>query len=130
MSYWVPWVEPFDGLVVRNDTQQLHAHNAWLDVTFQLGIVGLVVFAALVLSTLTRSWFIALDGGTASWRGDRVLSLLPLLLLTALLVQSLAESRLLLEYGWLLLAYIAFATRRPSNSELSIDREMLAVTRR
>src|SRR5690606_11536414 len=26
VSYWVPWVEPFDGLVIRNDTEQLHAH--------------------------------------------------------------------------------------------------------
>ena len=32
------------------------------------------------------------------------LALLPILLLTALIVQSLAESRLLVEYGWLLLA--------------------------
>ncbi|WP_168220046.1 MULTISPECIES: O-antigen ligase [unclassified Salinibacterium] len=112
VSYWVPWVEPFDGLVVRNDTEQLHAHNAWLDVWLQLGIIGLIVFGALVLSVATRTWFIALDGASATHRGDRTLSLLPILLLTALLVQSLVESRLLLEYGWFLLAYLAFATRR------------------
>ncbi|MBF0673482.1 MAG: O-antigen ligase family protein [Salinibacterium sp.] len=112
VSYWVPWVEPFDGLVIRNDTEQLHAHNAWLDVWLQLGIIGLVVFGTLVLSVATRTWFIALDGASATHRGDRALSLLPILLLAALLVQSLVESRLLLEYGWFLLAYLAFATRR------------------
>jgi exopolysaccharide production protein ExoQ len=114
VSYWVPFVEPFDGLVIRNDTEQLHAHNAWLDVYLQLGVIGLIVFGALVLSVATRTWFIALDGASASRRGDRALALLPILLLTALVVQSFAESRLLLEYGWLLLAYLAFATRRPA----------------
>lgn len=111
VSYWVPWVEPFDGLVIRNGTQQLHAHNAWLDVSLQLGIIGVIVFAALIISTLTRSWFIALDGAGAPHRYTRALSMLPLLLLTALLVQSVAESRILVEYGWLLLAYIAVSTR-------------------
>lgn len=122
ISYWVPWVEPFDDLVVRNGVVQLHAHNAWLDVWMQLGIVGIVVFAALVLSTLTRSWFCAVDaspplaapaypGAVPRSPSDAALSLLPLLLLVALLVQSLAESRLLVEYGWLLLAFIAIKTR-------------------
>lgn len=112
VSYWVPWVEPFDGLVIRNDTEQLHAHNAWLDVQLQLGVLGLIVFGALVLSVAVRAWFIALDGASASSRGQQALAMLPLALLTALLVQSLVESRLLLEYGWLLLAYLAFTTRR------------------
>ncbi|MCW4385011.1 O-antigen ligase family protein [Salinibacterium sp. SYSU T00001] len=112
VSYWIPWVEPFDGLVIRNDTEQLHAHNAWLDAYLQLGVIGVVVLAALVLSVATRAWFIALDGASASRPADRALAMLPLLLVTVLVVQSLVESRLLLEYGWFLLAYLAFATRR------------------
>ncbi|WP_146181327.1 O-antigen ligase family protein [Salinibacterium hongtaonis] len=113
VSYWVPWVEPFDSTIriVRNGTQQLHAHNAWLDVSLQLGVIGVIVFAALIVSTFTRAWFIALDGVGAPRRYTRALSMLPLLLLTALLVQSVAESRILVEYGWLLLAYIAVSTR-------------------
>lgn len=114
ISYWVPWREPFDDLVIRNGVVQLHAHNAWLDVWFQLGVVGLVLFGLLVLTTLGRSWFLAID---RTYRADRtplpypVVALLPLLLLVALLVQSLAESRLLLEYGWFLLVLFSVKTK-------------------
>lgn len=116
ISYWAPWVEPFDGLVVRNGVEQMHAHNAWLDVWLQLGIVGVVVLGILVLFALARSWFIAIDAGPLtdappSPRSDAALSLLPLLLLVALLVQSVAESRLLIEYGWLLLVYVAIRSK-------------------
>jgi hypothetical protein len=45
------------------------------------------------------------------------LALLPILLLAALLVQSLAESRLLVEYGWLLLALLAFKTAQHEPAE-------------
>lgn len=114
VSYWVPWVEPFQSLDSNNGVRQLHAHNAWLDMWLQLGIIGLVVFGALVLSTAVRAWFFATDRpqslpgtpGTYS-----ALPILPLLLLVALLVQSVAESRLLVEYGWLLLIVIAVKTK-------------------
>ncbi len=48
------------------------------------------------------------DGATTRYGA---IELLPLLLLVALLVQSLAESRLLVEYGWTLLVIIAVRTR-------------------
>jgi len=115
VSYWVPWVEPFDGLAVRNGVTYLQAHNAWLDVWLQLGAVGLVVFAALVLSTLWRSWFLAIDRprlGVADTAPYAASALLPLLVMAALLAQSLAESRLLIEYGWLLLVVMAIMTKR------------------
>ena len=62
VGYWVPWVEPFDDLIVIRGVTYLQAHNAWLDVFFQLGVIGLIVFGALVLGTLVRSW---------SWLVDR-----------------------------------------------------------
>jgi exopolysaccharide production protein ExoQ len=134
VGYWTPWAEPFDDLVVRNGVLQLHAHNAWLDVWLQLGILGLIVFGALVLTALVRSWILAterrheLPGRLRAAAGPSelaaaarppftVISLLPLLLLLALLVQSLAESRLLLEYGLFLLVVIAVKTRRADASE-------------
>jgi O-antigen ligase len=115
VSYWVPWVDPFDHLVTRNGVLQLHAHNAWLDVWMQLGIVGLVVFGALVVSTVARAWLTATDRpqATPGKAGKySVVSLLPILLLTALLVQSVAESRLLVEYGLFLLVIVAVKTRQ------------------
>lgn len=115
IGYWQPWVEPFDGLAVRNGVQYLQAHNAWLDVWMQLGIVGLIAFASIVIGAMWRSWFLAVDRPRDE--GGRPLrhsaaSLVPLLLLVALVGQSLAESRILIEGGWLLLIAIAWSTKQ------------------
>jgi len=128
VSYWAPWVEPFDGLAVRKGVQYLQAHNAWLDVWLQLGILGLIVFGALAVSTLWRSWFLAVDRprlGISDTASYSVSSLLPLLLIVALLAQSLAESRILVESGWVLLLVLAIKTKRPSAAQ-----ELLGVGRR
>ena len=116
VSYWVPWVKPFDTLAENNGIRQLHAHNAWIDVWFQLGIIGLIVFGALIVSTLSRSWLIAVDRPRVSVSdpgSHNTASLLPLLLLIALLVQSVAESRLLVEFGLFTIAVLAVKTKRP-----------------
>lgn len=129
-GFWMPWADPFNSLAFVEGVRQLQAHNAWLDVWLQLGIVGVLVLAALVLRTLTRAWWLAVDRPHPSGRiaGPRTaLAMLPLLLLTALLVQSATESRLLTEFGWLLLVLIAAKTKAPpsaargsSPSELSV----------
>jgi hypothetical protein len=114
VSYWVPWVAPFDHLAENNGVRQLHAHDAWLDIWLQLGIVGLVVMGALVLSTLARAWSFAIDRPQSAPGRPGALTaatLLPLLVLVALLVQSVAESRMLVEGGMLLLAVIAVKTK-------------------
>lgn len=115
VSFWMPWAEPFDNLAFRNGVRQLQAHNAWLDVWFQLGVIGVILFAALVLSTLTRSWILAVDRPAGVRATERLpygaLTLLPLAIMTALLVQSVAESRLLVEYGILFLVIIAVKTK-------------------
>jgi exopolysaccharide production protein ExoQ len=121
VSYWAPWAEPFRGLAVRKGVVYLQAHDAWLDVWLQLGIVGLIVFAALVFSTLWRSWFLAVDRprrGLADTEPYAASALLPLLLLAALLAQSLAESRMLIEWGWALLVLLAIVTKRQQASAL------------
>lgn len=108
VGYWPPWVEPFDDLVVIKGVTYLQAHNAWIDVYLQLGIVGLVVFGALVLSTLGRAWARAVDLPRA--RG-KAIGLLPILVMVMLIVHSLAESRLLIEIGFALLVVFAIRTR-------------------
>ena len=114
VSYWVPWVAPFDTLAKNSGVRQLHAHNAWLDIWLQLGIVGLVVFGALVLSTLVRSWLFARErpiGTGFAPAAHTAQSLLPLLIIVALLVQSVAESRLIVEYGLVLLTIMSVRTK-------------------
>jgi exopolysaccharide production protein ExoQ len=117
ISYWAPWVEPFRNLIVIDGTTYLQAHNAWIDVFLQLGFVGVFVFGCLVAATAVRSWWMAIDppatGNPAVGNpvigpaGYRAISLLPLLLLTALVIQSLTESRLLVEGNFLLLVLLA-----------------------
>ncbi|WP_104127512.1 O-antigen ligase [Cryobacterium sp. Y57] len=119
VSYWVPWVEPFNGLAVRKGVTYLQAHNAWLDVWLQLGIVGVILFAALVGSTLWRAWFLAVDRprlGVKDTEPFAVSALLPLLLLAALIAQSIAESRLLIESGWVILIVLAVVTKRQQHA--------------
>src|SRR5690606_15600218 len=97
ISHWAPWVEPLGSLARVDGVVQLQAHNAWLDVWLQLGVLGLVVFGTLVLVTVVRTWWMATDrrklrvGVDEPWSA---LTVFPLLVLAALLVQSLTESRI------------------------------------
>jgi exopolysaccharide production protein ExoQ len=122
VSFWNPSVAPFDDLAFRNGVRQLQAHNVWIDVWFQLGIIGVILFAALVVSTASRSWSLAVDRPQVSPGAptkSTSLTLLPLLLLTALLVQSVAESRLLVEFGLFFLVVIAVKTKKGESEVLS-----------
>ena len=117
ISYWVPGLAPFNRPEFRiGGIQYLQAHDAWLDLWLQLGIIGVVVFAAFALGALVRSWALAVDRpqfGAGSAASYEAATLLPVLVLVALLAQSVAESRLLIEYGFLLLALFAIKTKRP-----------------
>ncbi len=114
ISHWAPWVEPFQSLDRKAGLQVMHAHNAWLDVWLQLGWVGLAIFVTLALMTLQRVWCRAVD---APRRGAEpplpyaASTLFPWLVMCALMVQSLTESRLLVEWGWLLFVVFAVKTR-------------------
>jgi O-antigen ligase len=111
VSYWAPWVEPFNNLVIINGVTYLQAHNAWLDVVLQLGVVGIAVFTILIVTTGARVLSWSVDAPLGDTAPTSSLRLLPALLLTVLVVQSLAESRLLVEAGLVLLVYLSVASR-------------------
>lgn len=114
VSYWPTWVKPFKGLDTKAGMPVPSAHNAWLDVWFQLGIIGLLVFAPLVILTLWRTWFRAIDqprNGHGPALPYATSALWPWLVMVALVVQSIAESRILVEAGWILLVVLAVKTR-------------------
>jgi O-antigen ligase len=115
VSYWVPWADPFDHLVFRSGVRQLQAHDTWLDVAVQLGLVGLILFVAFVGAALVKSWQHAVDRpqrAPGAPLRHTAITLLPLLALVALIVQSFAESRLITEYGLALLIVVAVKTKR------------------
>ena len=114
VSYWAPWVDPFnsDHFLIKG-VHYYQAHDAWLDIYLQLGIIGLVIFGLLVATTLVRSWLLALDAGRG---GVPMVNLFLLLIVVVLIVHSIAESRLLIEIGFCLLAVasIRSAQREPA----------------
>ncbi|TFB74181.1 exopolysaccharide production protein [Cryobacterium glaciale] len=95
-GFWPHDVTPYGWLEFT--TGRLHATglNAYLDVYFQVGLIGFLAFLALVLLAFVRSWLLA------SNKRSLVYVWAPLMLVT-LLVTSAAESTILFEFGWLLL---------------------------
>lgn len=106
ISHWVPGVEPFEGLIVIEEVPHFHAHNAFLDVWLQLGLIGLVIFVWLLITTFVRLWKIAVVH-------TNPLYLWPLFTFMVILTQALTESRLLIENGWMLLVLLALKSREP-----------------
>jgi len=105
-SYWVPWVEPYDGLVVINNVPYFQAHNAFLDVWLQLGIIGLGLFLLLVGLTFVRVWRLAV-------RHTNPLYLWPILVFVGIVTQNLTESRILVEIGWVILVLFSVKVCEP-----------------
>ncbi len=81
----------FGGLGSRTPTS---ASNAFVDVWLQLGLVGLALFVGLVGLAFVRSWLLAS-------RQRSVVFAWPALVLVVLVTTSLAESSMLIEFGWL-----------------------------
>jgi len=109
LGYWPPWVEPLGSLNKRWGVYQLHAHDAWIDLWMQVGIVGLVIFACFVLVTVLRSTIAAVNPVwhvTAKRSAFSAVTLFPVLVMTMLVVQSVTESRFLVEEGLLMLCIL------------------------
>jgi O-antigen ligase len=68
--------------------------NAFVDVWFQLGFIGLILFVGMVGLTFSRSWLLA-------GRRRSIVYAWPAAVLVALGIMSLAESSILAEFGWL-----------------------------
>lgn len=106
-GFATPWVtgDPaFDIRITDHGQLVMQAHNMWIDVAMQLGIIGVVLLALLYLAFVWRAWFFAVDRPRWDLRADRPyspLTLLPTLVGAILLVQGLAESTPLLLWGWL-----------------------------
>lgn len=108
IGYWAPWVEPFKNLAVLNGTTYLQAHNALLDIVFQTGLLGGLVALVVALRGSVRAWRFAVTPVNRNGKAKayKPITALPVLLLAALLIQSLTESRLLLEGNWLLFVIV------------------------
>ncbi|WP_144763685.1 O-antigen ligase [Curtobacterium sp. 9128] len=114
IGYWWPSVHTLSDIAHRKGVTYLQAHDAYLDVWMQTGIIGLALFLVYVLTTLSRSWASATRIGydaDLEPRAFEPVTLFALLVVTALLVQSIAESRLLYQGNWVLFAILAIKSR-------------------
>jgi O-antigen ligase len=95
IGQWNDDVAPFVLFGLGSGRPSTSAVNAYLDVWFQLGFVGLAVFLGMLGLTFVRSWLLAT-------RQRTVVYTWPAVVLTALLTASLAESGILIEFGWMI----------------------------
>ena len=101
-GHWWEGIPPFTYI---RDGLQPSALNAYLDVWFQLGLIGLVAFVFMVGLAFIRSWLLAS-------RQRSFVYAWPALVLLVLLVTALAESSLLVEFGWLTFVVCAVKASR------------------
>ncbi|MFK4853253.1 O-antigen ligase family protein [Microbacterium sp. ZW T6_19] len=110
-SPWLPSDPAFAKWIKDHGIPVFHAHNMWLDVLMQLGVLGAILIAIAFLSLLWRSWFFAVDRprwDLTSHRSYSPLTLLPSLFTVVLLVQGLTESTPIMLWGWMLLILLSF----------------------
>jgi O-antigen ligase len=93
------WIERAIGSEITS------ALSAWIDAYFQVGVIGMLLFAGLVGVALVRSWLLASNRRS-------VVYLWPALVLVAIAVTSFAESFALQEGGWMLLVVCAVKAAR------------------
>ncbi|MFD5215771.1 O-antigen ligase family protein [Microbacterium sp. NPDC058345] len=110
-SPWVPWDPAFDGWILNHGLTVFHAHNMWLDVFLQLGAIGVLLMVVAWLALVWRAWFFAVDRPRWDLDAQRPYSpiaLLPILLVSVLLFEGLAESAPIVLWGWMLLVLLSF----------------------
>ena len=102
---WPKAVSPFSSLTQADGSLPGSALNGYLDVWFQLGFVGFAIFLGFFGLAFVRSWLLAS-------RKRSVVFAWPSLVLVALIVGSLAESFVLVEFGWLTLVVCSVKASR------------------
>ncbi|GGI47684.1 O-antigen ligase [Agromyces flavus] len=105
---WVgrwPDAAPYEWIERAIGRELSSALSAWIDAYFQVGVIGMLLFAALVGVALVRSWLLASNRRS-------VVYLWPALVLVAITVTSFAESFALQEGGWMLVVVCAVKAAR------------------
>jgi O-antigen ligase len=98
VGQWPVGVSPFSS--IGRATVQSSALNAYFDLWFQLGAIGLAAFLVFAGLAIVRAWILA------TTKRSRIF-VWPALVLVALAVTSLMESGVLIEWGWLILVICA-----------------------
>ena len=95
IGQWNDGFAPYASFGLGTGRPSASAVNAYLDVWFQLGFAGLAIFVGMLGLAFVRSWLLAA-------RQRTVVYTWPAVVLAALLTASLAESGILIEFGWMI----------------------------
>jgi O-antigen ligase len=102
---WPSDVPPYSWIEQMTGDPHASALSAYIDVYFQVGVIGLILFGGLVGVALVRAWLLA------SSRRSPVY-LWPALMLVVIAVTSVAESFAIVDGGWMLLVVCAVKAAR------------------
>ncbi|TDN88406.1 O-antigen ligase family protein [Microbacterium sp. BK668] len=129
---WNPADPAFDGWIIDHGQSVMQAHNMWVDVFLQLGVIGVVIVGLTYLAFVWRAWFFAVDRPRWDLRDDRpysALSLLPTLVGAILLVQGISESSPLLLWGWMFVVMFSFKIKQSPHIGVGPAEQTLAIER-
>lgn len=100
IGFWRGDLPPYS--IINANTGAWHANglNAFLDVYLQVGLIGFLLFSAMVALAFSRSWLLA------SNKRSVVYAWAPLIIIV-LVATSMAESVLLIEVSWMLMIVCA-----------------------
>lgn len=116
VGFWPTERFPFTVMLASVGAYHSNGLNAYLDVYFQLGFVGLTLFVLLIVATFARCWILG------SNRRSVVYAWAPLVLV-ALLVTSVFESTILVESGWMILVICAVKASQGVGWRLNVPRD-------
>ncbi|MDN4486905.1 O-antigen ligase family protein [Demequina sp. SYSU T00039] len=102
VGYWPIWHEPYRSVVDHVGVVVPHGHNAFLDAWMQMGLIGLALLLVIVVLTFGSAWRLV-ERASA---GDTYIPLGWALLTAAIALEALAESRMLVDWGWFLLVVL------------------------
>lgn len=99
-ALWHPSTQPSEDLWARVGFVFFHAHDGYLDIAAQLGLVGCALVACVIGVAVVRAGglLLARPGGTSAW---------PLTICLCLLIFNLTESVLVVHVGWVLLVVLS-----------------------
>jgi O-antigen ligase len=109
ISYWMPGVQPYDGLFVRGGITYYQAHNIFLDFWVQIGLVGLLLLVGIMVITFVKLWRLAVSR-------THPLYIWPLFVFVALVMHNFLESRLIVELGWVLFMITVVKVNEPAEA--------------
>jgi O-antigen ligase len=103
-GFWLGWNGPSASIWLTNLWEPTHAHNGFLDVLLDLGIIGLSLLLLHLFLNIIRSFrYIKLGAGDYTY-------LWPVLYLQYILINSLTQSVLLTQNSIFWIIYVAITT--------------------